>query len=220
MRWLMFIAVLCLGLLSGCLHENRIAGDGWDEHGCIGSAGYSWCEEKQKCLRIWEEPCRDESLISDFDECAAAGYPVMESYPRQCRSRDDRTFIEVIKENNPIEENDSVEVSDFDTCMDAGYEILESVPRQCTTPEGRTYVEEIEGEFCGYSTGGECSTDSECTTGGCSGQVCQSTTEDPVHSDCMYRDCYDDSRYGVACRCVSDRCIWRSDSGTQELGNA
>jgi hypothetical protein len=29
-----------------------------DSHGCIGSAGYSWCETKQKCLRIWEEPCR------------------------------------------------------------------------------------------------------------------------------------------------------------------
>jgi len=28
-----------------------------DSHGCIGSAGYSWCESKQKCLRIWEEPC-------------------------------------------------------------------------------------------------------------------------------------------------------------------
>jgi hypothetical protein len=28
-----------------------------DEHGCIGSAGYSWCEAKQKCLRVWEEKC-------------------------------------------------------------------------------------------------------------------------------------------------------------------
>jgi len=28
-----------------------------DKHGCIGSAGYSWCEQKNKCLRIWEEKC-------------------------------------------------------------------------------------------------------------------------------------------------------------------
>jgi len=28
-----------------------------DENDCIGSAGYQWCEEKQKCLRIWEEEC-------------------------------------------------------------------------------------------------------------------------------------------------------------------
>lgn len=34
-----------------------IVGGDKDEHGCIGSAGYSWCEEKQKCLRFWEESC-------------------------------------------------------------------------------------------------------------------------------------------------------------------
>ncbi|MFH0861630.1 MAG: serpin family protein [Candidatus Altiarchaeota archaeon] len=28
-----------------------------DAHGCLGSAGYSWCEAKQKCLRVWEEEC-------------------------------------------------------------------------------------------------------------------------------------------------------------------
>ena len=37
-----------------CVH--LIGGDK-DEHGCIGSAGYSWCESKQKCLRVWEEDC-------------------------------------------------------------------------------------------------------------------------------------------------------------------
>jgi hypothetical protein len=36
--------------------ENIVGGDR-DAHGCIGSAGYSWCELKNKCLRIWEEPC-------------------------------------------------------------------------------------------------------------------------------------------------------------------
>jgi hypothetical protein len=38
--------------------EQLVGGDR-DEHGCIGSAGYSWCESKQKCLRIWEENCTD-----------------------------------------------------------------------------------------------------------------------------------------------------------------
>jgi len=31
-----------------------------DEHGCLVAAGYSWCEEKQKCLRSWEENCTTE----------------------------------------------------------------------------------------------------------------------------------------------------------------
>lgn len=38
--------------------DETIVGGDKDEHGCIGSAGYSWCQEKQKCLRTWEEPCR------------------------------------------------------------------------------------------------------------------------------------------------------------------
>lgn len=38
------------------LVENMVGGDR-DEYGCIGSAGYSWCQEKQKCLRILEESC-------------------------------------------------------------------------------------------------------------------------------------------------------------------
>lgn len=36
--------------------QQKVGGDR-DEHGCIGSAGYTWCEKKSKCLRIWEESC-------------------------------------------------------------------------------------------------------------------------------------------------------------------
>jgi hypothetical protein len=36
--------------------DQKVGGD-QDEHGCIGSAGYAWCPEKNKCLRIWEEDC-------------------------------------------------------------------------------------------------------------------------------------------------------------------
>ena len=34
--------------------------------------------------------------ITNFEECVAAGNPVMESYPRQCRTEDGQTFTEVI----------------------------------------------------------------------------------------------------------------------------
>ncbi|MFH0773677.1 MAG: hypothetical protein V1922_05195 [bacterium] len=40
---------------------QSIAGNDADKHGCIGSAGYSWCEAKQKCLRSWEETCEKTS---------------------------------------------------------------------------------------------------------------------------------------------------------------
>lgn len=37
--------------------DTPLVGADRDAHGCIGSAGYSWCEPQQKCLRSWEEPC-------------------------------------------------------------------------------------------------------------------------------------------------------------------
>ena len=34
--------------------------------------------------------------ITNFEECAAAGFPVMESYPRQCRDAEGNLFVEDI----------------------------------------------------------------------------------------------------------------------------
>ncbi len=34
--------------------------------------------------------------ISSFEECAKAGFPIMESYPRQCKTPDGTTFVEKI----------------------------------------------------------------------------------------------------------------------------
>ena len=36
--------------------------------------------------------------ISNYEECAAAGYPIMESYPEQCATPDGRTFTRIIEE--------------------------------------------------------------------------------------------------------------------------
>lgn len=66
--------ILILGLLTVCGFIFTAASCSWfgqknsptatfmpgsdrDAHGCIASAGYSWCEAKQKCLRVWEEAC-------------------------------------------------------------------------------------------------------------------------------------------------------------------
>ncbi len=45
---------------------GQMLGGDRDEHGCIPSAGYSWCESKQKCYRPFEEGCpaaNDSELI-------------------------------------------------------------------------------------------------------------------------------------------------------------
>ncbi|MFA6255202.1 MAG: hypothetical protein WC675_04220 [Patescibacteria group bacterium] len=40
--------------------------------------------------------------IQNFTDCEAAGYPVMESYPRQCRTPDGRNFVEQIQNQPPV----------------------------------------------------------------------------------------------------------------------
>jgi hypothetical protein len=38
----------------------------------------------------------DSVVVTDFASCAAAGNPIMESYPRQCRSKDGQLYTEYI----------------------------------------------------------------------------------------------------------------------------
>lgn len=41
----------------------------------------------------------EKPIITNFEECAKAGYPVAESYPRECRTPDGGLFVE--KVSNP-----------------------------------------------------------------------------------------------------------------------
>lgn len=53
------------------------------------------------------------SRILSFEECAAAGYPIMESYPEQCMTPSGEVFVRIIDEDfseNPlIEEGENFE---------------------------------------------------------------------------------------------------------------
>ncbi len=49
------------------------------------------------------------STINSFEECVSAGYPVLESYPRQCKTPDGQTFIEDI--GDELEKFDLIRVS-------------------------------------------------------------------------------------------------------------
>lgn len=47
-----------------------VVGNDSDEHGCKASAGYSWCEAKQKCIRIWEEACEGSMTETEVRQIA------------------------------------------------------------------------------------------------------------------------------------------------------
>lgn len=53
-------------------------GSNRDDNGCIASAGYAWCESKEKCLRIWEEDC---PLEVEESHSRLAPIEVVLSYP-------------------------------------------------------------------------------------------------------------------------------------------
>lgn len=40
----------------------------------------------------------ERETIESFEACVQAGYPIMESYPRQCSTWDGQTFVEVIQQ--------------------------------------------------------------------------------------------------------------------------
>lgn len=69
-RHLLIAALLCAGLLSACNQKkaqqeaeakqetSTMVGNDKDEHGCKASAGYSWSEVRQDCIRVFEEGVR------------------------------------------------------------------------------------------------------------------------------------------------------------------
>ncbi|HEX2178708.1 MAG TPA: hypothetical protein VHL54_04195 [Actinomycetota bacterium] len=50
---------------------------------------------------VVDDPPTAFGEINNFEECAAAGNPVMESYPEQCRTPDGRLFVRVIDQPGP-----------------------------------------------------------------------------------------------------------------------
>jgi len=49
--------------ISSVLLIPNVTGSTQDDHGCLLSAGYSWCESLSKCARVWETNCHNVSSI-------------------------------------------------------------------------------------------------------------------------------------------------------------
>ena len=60
---------------------------------------------------VWNSMTDDnpDIVVTNFDQCVAQGYDVMESYPRQCRTLNDETFVEDI--GNELEKLDSIMIA-------------------------------------------------------------------------------------------------------------
>ncbi len=51
-----------------------------------------------------------DPLVSDFISCAEAGYPIMESYPRQCKTPEGQSFKEDI--GNELEKDNLIRIAE------------------------------------------------------------------------------------------------------------
>ncbi len=69
--------------------------------------------------------------------------------------------------------------------------------------------------FCGKSTFGECQTDADCITAGCSNSVCQGVNEEPTITTCEWKECYDSTQYKINCICIKNKCLWSRLTETQ-----
>jgi len=89
------LAVFSLRFLLGGPEDNWVCQNGqWVKHG------------RPNAPRP-ESGCRPE--IKNFFDCARAGYPVMESWPRQCRTPGGKTFTEDI--GNELEKQDLIRIN-------------------------------------------------------------------------------------------------------------
>lgn len=83
--------------------------------------------------------------ILSFEECAKAGYPIMESYPRQCRA-DGTTFVEEIKTaayDTPV----SLRVGMGQEFTDLSVELLRIEDSRCKAGVQCIWAGELKGVF-------------------------------------------------------------------------
>jgi hypothetical protein len=60
----LFSMILSSMLLNPGLSDIISVGGQRDPHNCLTSAGYTWCQSSNECIRQWETPCSD-----NYDDC-------------------------------------------------------------------------------------------------------------------------------------------------------
>lgn len=111
-----------------------------------------------------------------YDECVAAGNPVLKIYPGICVWPDGREVKQIIPGVN--------DVKTFDECVAAGYPVMESYPEQCKTADGKLFVHKISTDGC--QSDAECENGYYCMYGLCTEFSLETSCD--TDTDCMLID--------------------------------
>ena len=123
-----------------------------------------------------------KKAITTFAECAAAGNPVQESYPRKCTANG-VTFTEVI--TTPV----------------TSYPV--SSPVSSPVGSGNSGIKPY-----GSSTNASCSTNADCVVMGCNQEICQGAKEEARASICIAPEAPTFAQAGYTCGCNQGQCYW------------
>jgi len=99
------IAVILLAIAGAALLGIRFLGGDEDTWLCQNGA---WVKHGNPSSPMPTSGCGDNQ-ISSFEECASAGYPIMESYPRKCLVPGGKSFTEDI--GNELEKADLIRIT-------------------------------------------------------------------------------------------------------------
>ncbi len=74
---------------------NVISGEVSSDFGnCLIASGFYWNESEMACVRDLPEGVEGERYqVVDYFSCIAAGYPILESYPRRCEAPRGAVFV-------------------------------------------------------------------------------------------------------------------------------
>jgi hypothetical protein len=87
-----------------------------------------------------DDPNTNTVNITNFEQCAAAGYPVGESFPRQCFGPNGQTFVEEIEEGDTTDSGNTAEVH-FSKNPDSNEDFDFTVAVEREVPEGQDALE-------------------------------------------------------------------------------
>jgi len=99
---ILIVCIILLAAASWILTIRFLSSE--DDWICVGE---EWVRHGAPSALMPESGCG--TGILNFDDCALAGYAVMESYPQQCRTPKGKTFVEDI--GNELEKSDLIQIT-------------------------------------------------------------------------------------------------------------